>query len=82
MLKQGYTSNIKTLDIWIETNGTTIQNPLVGGADYVTSTFIKGFTKYNTYKSPSGATYVLALNYDDWRKQTAVNQALINSSYG
>jgi hypothetical protein len=82
MLKQDYTSNIKTLDIWIETNGTTIQNPLVGGADYVTSTFIKGFTKYNTYKSPSGATYVLALNYDDWRKQTAVNQALINSSYG
>jgi hypothetical protein len=82
MLKQDYTSNIKTLDIWIETNGVTTQNPLVGGADYVTSTFIKGFTKYNTYKSPSGATYVLALNYDDWRKQTAVNQALINSSYG
>ncbi|CAB4151278.1 hypothetical protein UFOVP600_9 [uncultured Caudovirales phage] len=81
MLKQSYLSTVKTLDIWIETNGATIQNPLVGGGDYVTSTFIKGFTKYNTYKTPSGTTYVLALNYDDWRKQTTINENVINSLY-
>jgi hypothetical protein len=28
MLKQGYTSNVKTIDIWLETNGNTGQNPV------------------------------------------------------
>jgi hypothetical protein len=39
MLNQNYTSNIKTIDIWLETNGITTQNP------YVDSGYVSGFYK-------------------------------------
>lgn len=81
MLKQNYLSAVKTLDIWIETNGSTTQNPSIGGGDYVTSSFFKGFTQYNTYKRPDGTTYVVSLNYDDWKKRETANTNYITSLY-
>lgn len=81
MLKQNYTSNIKTLDIWIETNGSTSQNPYIGGGDYVTTSYVSGFTRYNKYTRPDNTTYILAQNYDDWNKQTVINRNLIQASY-
>lgn len=81
MLKQNYLSSVKTLDIWIETNGSTSQNPYIGGGDYVTTSYISGFKRYNKYTRPDNTTYILAENYDDWSKQTVINRNVIQASY-
>lgn len=79
MLKQGYTSNVKTIDIWIETNGVTTQNPYTGGGSYVGSTFINSYLKYNLYRNTDGTYVTVTENYDDWVKQNTKNSAYLNS---
>lgn len=81
MLKQGYTSNVKTVDIWIETNGVTTQNPFNGDGTYVISSYVKGFTKYYTYIRPDGTKSIITLNYDEWKRQNTVNQNYLQSQY-
>lgn len=73
MLKQNYTSNVKTLDIWIETNGVTAQNPTTGGSTYVGTQYLGGFSKYNIYRQPDGSTITVYQNYNDWIKQNEKN---------
>jgi hypothetical protein len=34
MLKQGYTSNVKTIDVWLESNSATIWSPIQWTEDY------------------------------------------------
>ena len=43
MLKQGYTSNVKTIDIWLETGAVTIERPWTGRDDYSEEGYGKGF---------------------------------------
>jgi hypothetical protein len=43
MLKQGYTSNIKTIDFWIETGAATGQRPWTGVDTYAEEGYGKGF---------------------------------------
>jgi hypothetical protein len=81
MLKQGYTSNVKTVDIWLEINGVTTQNQYVGSNDYVNSTYVRAFTTYNFYIRPDGSTAVKSLNYDEWKKQQTANKTYIQSLY-
>jgi len=43
MLKQGYTSNVKTIDFWIETGAATGQRPWTGIDTYAVEGYGKGF---------------------------------------
>lgn len=81
MLKQNYLSSVKTVDIWIETNGVTTQNPSIGGSSYVNNTFFKGFTIYNNYKVESKPVFPTSLNYDDYTLQTLKNANYTKSLY-
>lgn len=79
MLKQGYLSSVKTLDIWLETNGVTTHNPFIGGGDYVVTEFIKGFTKYDEWKKPKFT--LTFLNHDDYTIQKEHNATYIKTLY-
>lgn len=81
MLKQNYLSSVKTVDIWIETNGVTTQNPSIGGSSYVNNTFFKGFTIYNNYKVESKPVFPTSLNYEDYTRQTLKNANYTKSLY-
>lgn len=81
MLKQNYLSSVKTVDIWIETNGFTTQNPSIGGSSYINNTFFKGFTIYNNYKVESKPVFPTSLNYEDYTRQTLKNANYTKSLY-
>ncbi|CAB5216919.1 hypothetical protein UFOVP200_15 [uncultured Caudovirales phage] len=81
MLKQNYLSSVKTIDIWIETNGVTTQNPFVGGHDYVATNFIRGFTKHNEYLIPQIHIFDVNQNYDGFNKLKEYNKTYIKTFY-